>query len=188
MSAWNGFCQRCYQETNGYTRSLLNTRLICIECSKQYTVADWLNKKVERSPYYLAVLGAVIIALTISSIIWLIRAGNSSSMNWLEHLHAGDSSPLFILLSAIIVVSPLVEELLFRKFLWWVFSILIPPEITLLITSVLFAAIHGNFAHAISILPISFFLGWLRLKTGSIKPCIVAHMVNNAAASVFMFV
>jgi hypothetical protein len=92
-----------------------------------------------------------------------------------------------ILLFLIVIVSPVLEELIFRKFLWWISSLMFSPITTLFVISILFAAVHGSLFHAIGLLPISFFFGWLRMKTGSIKHCTVAHMANNAAASALFF-
>mgnify|MGYP003628982925 FL=1 len=152
---------------------------------------NWMNKKVVRAPYLLAASVGVIIAVlattTMAGISHLFPALDSKGLEAIDRLLAGDPSAVIILLFAIIIISPLIEELLFRKFLWWISSLIFSPMKTLFIISILFVLIHGSLFHAIGLIPISFFLGWLRMKTGSVKPSIVAHMANNAAASVFFF-
>ena len=152
---------------------------------------NWMNKKVVRAPYLLAASVGVIIAVlattTMAGISHLFPALDSKGLEAIDRLLAGDPSAVIILLFAIIIISPLIEELLFRKFLWWISSLIFSPITTLFVISLLFAAIHGSLFHAIGLLPISFFLGWLRIKTGSIKHCTMAHVANNAAASVFFF-
>ena len=152
---------------------------------------NWLSKKVAESPYKLAIIGGVVISIVASVVManvqsWLPNF-NSEGLSAVDQLLAGPPLVVAILLFLVVIVSPLIEELIFRKFLWWMSSILFSPMTTLFIISILFAAIHGSLFHAIGLIPISFFLGWLRMKTGSIKHCTMAHVANNATASVFFF-
>jgi uncharacterized protein len=50
------------------------------------------------------------------------------------------------------------------------------------VSSVLFAAAHVEPAHAILVLPLGLWFGWLRRHTGSLWPSLVAHMANNGLA------
>tara|TARA_R110000824_G_scaffold79554_2_gene200377 strand:- start:303 stop:767 length:465 start_codon:yes stop_codon:yes gene_type:complete len=152
---------------------------------------NWLNKKATESPYKLAILGGVAISIVASTVMAAIQSWfpdfDSEGLEAVNQLLAGPPVVVAILLFAIIIVSPLVEELFFRKLLWWISSLMFSPITTLFIISISFAAIHGSLFHAIGLLPISFFFGWLRMKTGSIKHCTVAHIANNATASTFFF-
>ena len=152
---------------------------------------NWLNKKVTESPYKLAIIGGMLIATVVSLFYATLQsatsAGDSTNLEFVDKLLNGPMGYAFIFLFAIVIISPLMEELIFRKFLWWISSMMFSPKTTLFIISFLFVAIHGEIAYAIALLPISVFLGWLRMKTGSIKPSIVAHIANNAAASVFFY-
>ena len=152
---------------------------------------NWMNRKVAESPYKLAMLGGALIAVISSTVMASIQSWlpsfDSKGLEAVDQFLSGPPVFAAILLFTIIIVSPLIEELLFRKFLWWISSLIFSPITTLFIISILFIAIHGSLFHAIGLIPISFFLGWLRMKTGSVKPSIVAHIANNAAASVFFF-
>ncbi len=59
------------------------------------------------------------------------------------------------------------------------------PRTALVLTSVLFAFLHGLGGH-MAALPHRFFLGlvagWLRWKSGSLLPAILLHALHNAAA------
>ena len=152
---------------------------------------DWMNRKVAESPYKLAMLGGITIAIAATIAMATVQSWfpsfRSEGLEAVNQLLAGPPLVVAILLFLIVIVSPLMEELIFRKFLWWVSSLMFEPIATLFIISILFAAIHGSLFHAIGIIPISFFLGWLRMKTGSIKHCNAAHIANNATASLFFF-
>jgi len=152
---------------------------------------NWMNKKVAESPYKLAILGGIVISIFASTVMGAVQSWlpnfNSEGLEAVDQFLSGPPIFAAILLFALIIVSPLMEELLFRKLLWWISSLIFSPITTLFVISILFAAIHGSLFHAIGLLPISFFFGWLRMKTGSIGHCTAAHMANNATASIFFF-
>ena len=152
---------------------------------------NWLNKKVAESPYKLAIIVGTIIPLVVSALMAEIQSWfpslDSEGLEAINQLLASSPVIVAILLFAIVIFSPIVEELMFRKLLWWISSLMFSQTTTLIVISIFFAAIHGSLFHAIGLLPISFFLGWLRMKTGSIKHCTVAHIANNAAASSLFF-
>ena len=152
---------------------------------------NWLNKKVAESPYKLAIIVGTIIPLVVSALMAEVQSWfpslDSEGLEAINQLLASSPITIAILLFAIVIFSPIVEELMFRKFLWWFSSLMFSQTTTLIAISIFFAAIHGSLFHAIGLLPISFFLGWLRMKTGSIKHCTVAHIANNAAASSLFF-
>jgi len=152
---------------------------------------NWMNRKVSESPYKLAMLGGIVISVVASAVMSTIQSWfpsfDSEGLEAVDQLLAGPPVFVAILLFLIVIVSPVAEELIFRKLLWWMSSLMFSPITTLFIISILFAAIHGSLFHAIGLLPISFFFGYLRMKTGSIKHCTVAHVANNAAASSLFF-
>jgi len=152
---------------------------------------SWLNKKVTESPYKLAIIVGTIIPLVVSALMAEVQSWfpslDSEGLEAINQLLASSPVIVAVLLFAIVIFSPIVEELMFRKLLWWISSLMFSQTTTLIVISIFFAAIHGSLFHAIGLLPISFFFGWLRMKTGSIKHCTVAHIVNNATASSLFF-
>jgi len=46
------------------------------------------------------------------------------------------------------------------------------------------AAAHVELAHVILVLPLGLWFGWLRRRTNSLWPSLVAHMANNGIAVV----
>jgi len=152
---------------------------------------NWLNKKATESPYKLALLGGVIISIVASVVMANVQSWfpsfDSEGLNAVDQLLAGPPIIAALLLFIIVIVSPILEEVFFRKFLWWISSLMFSQTTTLIVISLLFVAVHGSIFHAIGILPITFFFGWLRIKTDSIKHCTVAHIANNATASSLFF-
>jgi membrane protease YdiL (CAAX protease family) len=88
---------------------------------------------------------------------------------------------------ALIVAAPLMEEVFFRRFLLAGFSrskIGAPGAIVL--TAALWAAIHSqyDFYGIATIFVFGLFLGYARLKTGSIYTTIILHAVMNLGATI----
>jgi membrane protease YdiL (CAAX protease family) len=85
-------------------------------------------------------------------------------------------------LVAIAALAPLVEELIFRGLLYGWLAGRWGTILAWIVSSLVFAAAHVEPAHAILVLPLGLWFGWLRRRTDSIWPSLVAHMVNNGLA------
>ena len=81
----------------------------------------------------------------------------------------------------------LIEEWMYRGVLWNALRPIAGRSITIVSTAVLFAFLHGLNGGFILELPPRFvmglLLGWLRARTGSLWPCVLAHFLHNAAAT-----
>ncbi|MCR0204341.1 CPBP family intramembrane metalloprotease [[Clostridium] innocuum] len=89
---------------------------------------------------------------------------------------------LIIVLSAC-VIAPIFEELLFRGLILQtlkrhgnVFAIVV--------TSLLFAMMHGNLPQAVPVFALSLVISYAVIKTGSILPGIAIHFLNNSFAMI----
>jgi membrane protease YdiL (CAAX protease family) len=89
-----------------------------------------------------------------------------------------------LLVLAICVGAPIFEELAFRGYVWHHLERIAPGWVVWIGSSVVFAAYHVDPVQSPSLLPTALFLGFLRWQSGSIGPCILAHFVNNALATV----
>ena len=81
-------------------------------------------------------------------------------------------------------LAPLVEELIFRGLLYGWLAGRWGTVAAWIVSSLAFAAAHVEPAHVILVLPLGLFFGWLRRRTDSLWPSLVAHMVNNGLAVV----
>jgi len=91
-----------------------------------------------------------------------------------------------LLLFAIILVAPIIEELFFRGFMFRGLQYSkMGPIGAILITSLLWSGIHLQYnLYQIAILfATGLIFGWARVKTNSIIPCIVMHITLNIAAT-----
>jgi len=82
------------------------------------------------------------------------------------------------------VLAPLAEEVVFRGLLYGWLDARWGATVAWAASSLLFAAAHFEPAHIILVLPLGLWFGFLRLRSGSLWPSLVAHVVNNGMAVV----
>jgi membrane protease YdiL (CAAX protease family) len=95
-----------------------------------------------------------------------------------------DRLAAFVLVGAAITfLGPIVEELVFRGV---GFALLEPygAWVAILVTGLLFGAVHGLVVAFPVLAGFGIVLGWLRWKTGSVYPCIALHATFNGIAIV----
>jgi uncharacterized protein len=88
------------------------------------------------------------------------------------------AASLFVLAA----LAPLVEELIFRGLLYGWLAGRWGTIVAWIVSSLAFAAAHIEWKHIVLVLPLGLWFGWLRRRTGSLWPSLVAHMVNNGIA------
>lgn len=81
------------------------------------------------------------------------------------------------------------EEMLFRGSVQNLLSRwLKQPIVAIVITSIVFSAVHGSYQGFLSRFALSVVLGWMYYKTGNIWLNIIGHFFNNAAAVTALYV
>lgn len=80
-----------------------------------------------------------------------------------------------------VLISPICEELLFRGVFLNRLKIIVPTSFAVLITSILFGALHG-YGNIISAIVFGICMCIIFLKTENILVCIFAHLLNNLLA------
>ena len=86
----------------------------------------------------------------------------------------------------LVIVAPVTEELLFRGILLRGLLNRHHPVMAVLLTSLLFAAVHVNPWQCPSALCLGLALGWFYLRTGSILTCILGHAIANGLSLIVM--
>ena len=84
-----------------------------------------------------------------------------------------------------VAVAPLFEEIIFRGFLFKVFTDMAGPSVAVAITAFLFALLHafqlwGNWAAIGLIFAVGYALAFIRRRSGSLLPSLIVHMTYNA--------
>ena len=137
------------------------------------------------SGWLLGVGGGLVGYAIASAYVWLLFSmAELGDDGWLEEMDPGEMA---IAWWSVVLVAPLLEEWLMRGIAWEAMTRIGGTRATLLVTSALFALMHGLNGAAALEYPHRFaaglVFGWLRLKTGSLIPPIVAHMVLNGLAT-----
>jgi len=96
--------------------------------------------------------------------------------------HHGTSGFLLPLVLLIGVTPAICEEILFRGFLQRRLTQLLPAWVGILLASIAFAALHVDPIHALGVLPLGIWLGFLAHASGSLWPAILGHFTNNTLA------
>lgn len=99
-----------------------------------------------------------------------------------EGLLAGAISHRAIFAVVVVLIGPILEELVFRGFLWRLLRGDERPWIALIGTSLLFAGWHMDPIQSVGVLPLAVFLGLLRWRSGSLIPAVAVHVLNNGIA------
>ena len=144
-----------------------------------------------KRPYLTALLGGATISLLptwlVTKIAHMIPELAPQELEIVsEFFGKGFGPPQMLVFLIIMIMLPILEEWLFRGVLWRWVSKVFSTKHTLVGTSLLFALAHWEPLHVLGLLPLSFFLGWLRMKTDKLGPSIVAHMANNTVACLIM--
>jgi len=95
---------------------------------------------------------------------------------------------LILAFMTLVAIAPFAEEALFRGYLYGKLRKSLPIWASILITSILFGAVHGAWNVAIDTFALSVIMCLLREKTGSIWASILLHMLKNGIAFYILFI
>lgn len=95
-----------------------------------------------------------------------------------ETWYSKQSNMLLVFISTA-VLTPVIEEILFRGILFDGIKAHLPPMWSALILSILFTFIHFNHAQILSLFVASMIYYHITQKSKSIVPAIIAHIINN---------
>lgn len=89
---------------------------------------------------------------------------------------------------ALVILAPFAEEVLFRGYLLGKLRKHVPLWVAILITSLLFGAVHMAWNVGIDVFALSIVLCLLRVTSRSLWPSILLHMLKNGIAFYFLFI
>jgi membrane protease YdiL (CAAX protease family) len=95
---------------------------------------------------------------------------------------------MFYAFLVIVIAAPIIEEIIFRGYLYGSLRPRMPWVLAAIITSALFGIVHGQVNVAIDTFLLSMVLCYLRDKTGSIWSGVFVHALKNAIAFSILFV
>lgn len=91
----------------------------------------------------------------------------------------------FLTLLCVVIISPIIEELIFRKIMLNKLRDY-GDRIAILVTSITFGLYHGNFSQLFYAVALGAIFSYMVLKTNRIQYAIILHMVVNAMGSLIL--
>ncbi len=103
-------------------------------------------------------------------------------------LRQGKNAPIttYATLVVAVLVAPLCEEVFFRSFVFVGLRTGMPPGVSVVLSALIFAVAHADFGSFLVLLFIGLALAFVRLRTHSIWPGILLHMLNNGVSAVLL--
>lgn len=89
---------------------------------------------------------------------------------------------------AIVIIAPIAEEIIYRGWIYGKLRTRLKAPISIIVTSLLFAVMHGQINVAISVFVLSVVSCCFREITGTIYAGILMHMLQNGIAFYMLFV
>jgi len=100
-----------------------------------------------------------------------------------------DFSDYIISIVVVALLPAIFEEILFRGAIQNLLSRWIKmPVLAIVITAIIFSAIHGSYLGFLSRFALGFILGWVFYRTGNIWLNIIGHFFNNAMALTVLYI
>lgn len=128
--------------------------------------------------------GSVVISLAVSQYIPGVDLDQKQDVGFNALVGQLDIIYAFI---AIVIVAPIVEEVVFRGYLYGSLRSKLYPWVAALVVSILFGAVHGQLNVGIDTFLLSLVLCYLRDKTGAIWSGIFVHALKNSLAFYILF-
>lgn len=119
----------------------------------------------------------------------MIREAEAKSNDFLrKFLNMKSPSDLGVMLLILAVLPAISEELFFRGILQRIFiQLTTRPWVGIIITAIIFSALHGQFLGFFPRMVLGMVLGALYWYSGSLYPGIIAHFLNNAIQVVVVY-
>ena len=129
------------------------------------------------------------IAVLIYAIAFIFFFGEPTTITELPGGTSWDSSPVGLILTfiSICILTPIVEELLFRGYILDALNRLHGKWPAIIISSIIFGMVHFDpFTMGMATIG-GVIYGWIRMRTGSLVPGSVAHAMWNTMALMFTY-
>ncbi len=175
----------------------VNNPLIPLIISSILTIAIYVSsyhgivgkiKKVTKQEFAMAILTGFIV-LSINMII--VTMVNYIFPNMIKEANEITklltNSNVFFSILCVVILSPVLEELLFRGIIYDELRTILPATPTILIQALLFALYHGNLYQGIYAFIIGIILGFITYKENNLTLTIIIHSINNALSMLIIY-
>lgn len=127
--------------------------------------------------------GAAVASVAVGLLLQLLQllGWNMAIPNITVPAPAADPAGFGLIVAYVCVAGPVLEEIIFRGLILNGLK-KYSEAAGILISTVLFVMFHGNLVQTVTPLLLGLLLGFVTVRTASLKPAIVCHILNNTAA------
>lgn len=144
----------------------------------------WTDIGLAPIGYIVSILIAMGITAVFNLMPWF-NANETQDLGYSPYMVGLERGVAFIMLA---ILAPIVEEIIFRGFLYGKLRIKIPKWLAILITSFAFGLVHMQWNVGITVFAMSIVTCILREITGTIYAGILVHIINNGVAFFLVYV
>ncbi|MDR3297776.1 MAG: CPBP family intramembrane metalloprotease [Candidatus Nomurabacteria bacterium] len=130
------------------------------------------------------ILSMVVVAL-IMAILPNVNWDQAQDVGFQNLIYDTDKILAFV---ALVILAPIAEEIIFRGWLYGKIRSKMPAWLSILLVSILFGVMHGQWNVAVNVFCMSVVMCLLREITGTIWSSIMLHMLKNGVAFYFLFI
>lgn len=133
-------------------------------------------------------IASIVIAMGLTAVFKLFpwfEASEAQDLGYSFYMQGVERGIAFI---ALAIVAPIMEEIIFRGFLYGKLRIKTPKWLAIFITSLIFGLIHLQWNVGISVFAMSIVTCTLREITGTIYAGMLVHIINNGVAFFLVYV
>jgi membrane protease YdiL (CAAX protease family) len=133
------------------------------------------------------VLGVVIASVAVSALLEpILHAGREQGLEP-EEWRSDRVAPFVVNAIVVVTLVPFTEELFFRGLGVRVLRFL-GPIVAVVGTAIVFSLAHGILVAVPALGFFALLLGWLRVRTDSVWPCVIAHALYNGIGVLAFYV
>jgi len=134
-----------------------------------------------------------IVTMIVAGILAAIMMALFPAINWQQTQDVGFSGlyqfhDYILAFICLVVLAPICEEILFRGWLYGKLRFRMPMVPAMIIVSVLFGIMHGQWNVGITVFAMSLGMCFMRELTGTIWSGVILHMIKNGIAFYALFV
>ena len=141
-------------------------------------------KKISAKTAILAVTTVIGTYCCMNFALNFIPEDSSLAQNFIESSSRLSDMPFWQSLLATSIIVPILEEVVFRGLMFSRLNRSMPTWLAIIITSAVFGLVHGQALWAVWAGLLGVIINIVRVKTGSLIPCIIIHIINNTTSSI----
>ncbi|MBR3252524.1 CPBP family intramembrane metalloprotease [Candidatus Saccharibacteria bacterium] len=144
----------------------------------------WTDVGLAPVGYIVSILIASGLTAVFNLVSWF-NASEAQDLGYSYYMQGWERGLAFVMLA---VFAPIVEEIIFRGWLYGKLRVKIPKWVAILVTSLLFGLVHLQWNVGITVFSMSVVNCILREVTGTIYAGMLVHMLNNGIAFYLVYV